>query len=451
MITNDQCRTPLDQLPRCSLLVRRCLLVVVLLLAGCAFPFRPTDPAREAPTDGAASPATPFPTPTPRAIVEAQPTPQPGALIMWTSEHGPALDAVRDIADTFSEQSGLLITVVPKSGDGLRVGILAADLAQERQPDVLWGNHEDLAGLLADGNLQSINPVGGTNRFIPATIVSATHDNQLWGQPIAARDFLLLLYNQKLIQQPPATTDELIVQSRAARGDETYGLTLPWAEARWFLAWLNGFGGAPTTPDGSEPTLNTPQMISALNLLLELYIAAPPDQIRYAGSQAYFGAGEAAMTIDGDWALADYQDLTDTLALGIAPLPRVPATGRWAAPALGGAYLMFPQTLTGEKHEQASAFAQFLAEPEQQIQIAQRFQCLPALQSVLSEPAVQENPALAAIAAQSNLALGLPPTQGFRCALRAINNNLPLLLDDMLDQEAAAEAMQQQAEQCVTQ
>ncbi|MCG8350806.1 MAG: extracellular solute-binding protein [Chloroflexales bacterium] len=427
------------------------MLVIVLLLTGCTFPSRQTDPTQEALTDVAASPGTFRPTPTPRAILEVQPTPQPGALIIWTNEHGQALDAVRDIANLFSEQSGLLLTIVPKSGDGLRVGMLVADLAQEPPPDLLWGNQEDLAGLLADGQLQSLNPVGGTSRFIPATIVNATQDNQLWGQPIAAGDFLLLLYNQSLIQRPPATTDELIVQARAARGDETYGLTMPWAEARWLLAWLNGYGGAPTTPDGRQPTLNTPQMVSALNLLLELHIAAPPDQLSYTGSQMYFGAGESALTIDGDWALADYQGLTETHTLGIAPLPRVPATGRWAAPALGGAYLMFPQTLTGAKHEQASVFAQFLAEPAQQIRIARQFKRLPVLQSVLSESVVQGNPALAAIAAQANLALGLPPTQGFRCAIRAINNNLPSLLDDTLDQEAAAEAMQQQAEQCVTQ
>lgn len=442
-------RAPLHRVLRASG-ARGIALLLALLLVACAGAPQPAAPT---PT---AAPPTPLPTvalrPTapPLATLAPQPTPQPGALLLWTTEQGDALAVVRALAAEFADRAGFPITVIARSADGLRVSMLAVSVTGEPPPDLIWGDHEDLAGLLADGQIQALGPVAGAGGFVGATVAGASADGQLWGQPITANDPLLLLYNRALTPQPPATTDELIVQARAARQNDRYGLVMAWGEARWLLAWLNGFGGAPTTPDGMQPTLDTPQMISALNLLRELWAAAPPDQRGYADGSARFRAGAVAMTVDGDWSLAAYRSVEPPLDLGIAPLPRVPATGRLAAPALGGSYLMFQRSLDGPQLEQARLFANFLADPDTQVRLARDLQRLPALRSTLAAPAVANDPALAAAALQAEAALGLPPTLGLRCALRAINAQLPALIAGQQSQEQVATAMQQSAERCVT-
>jgi maltose-binding protein MalE len=285
--------------------------------------------------------------------------------------------------------------------------------------------------------------------FLPPAVASATLDGQLWGVPLSAQDMLLLLHNRALAAQPPATTDELIVMSRAFDDSENAGLVAAWDEAYWLLAWLNGFGGTLTTPDGRQPTLNTPQMVSALNLLRELYRAAPPDQQSYASGRDLFAAGQAALAIDGTWALPAYIG-SDTLPdLGIAPLPRVPATGRRAAPPVSIAYLMLPHTLAGERLDRAQAFASYLVAPAAQERMAMTLQRLPTVREVLGIPAVTNDRVLSVAAIQAESAFGVPPTQAARCALLGINMQLEAVLEEDADQQEIAEAMQQDAKLCL--
>lgn len=399
----------------------------------------------------------PAPTATPTTLAAAmpegtptpEPTPEPEALTIWTTERDAALTLLLELAAEFDAGSAAQVEVIPKSVAGLRADLIAVELAAEPPPDLIWGDEEDLAGLLADGQLQPLDPVEDAAAFLPATITSATAEGQIWGQPLAAQDFLLLFYNRSLLAEPPRTTDQLIIQSRAIQAPGRAGIVAAWNEALWLLPWINGFGDTPTTPDGSWPALNTPAMVAALDLVRELRSAAPPDQQDYAQANARFSAGEAALAIDGAWALPDYRNLQPAVNFAVAPLPRVPATNRLAAPALGGTYLMFHRSLDGEELAQGQDFARFLVQPEVQLRIASNLQRLPALRSSLTAPAISGDAVLAAAAAQAEEAIGLPPTLALRCALSGINVQLPAFLSEQIDQQGAAAAMQQFAEACM--
>jgi maltose-binding protein MalE len=423
------------------------LLLLAGLLAACGIgqPATPTPPASPTATSLPASPtATPLPTATPAP----SPTPQPDTLTLWTDETGAALDTVRALAQDFSTQSTISTTVVAHPAGTLRVALLAAELVDEPPPDLLLSNQDTLAELLVDGQLQPVGEWADTRDSIPALVSGATHDSRLWAVPVAARHSLLLFYNQTLVQQPPTTTDGLIVQSRAFEDTNHAGLVAGWNRSRWLLAWLHGVGGALTSADG-QPSLDTPQMIAALNLHRELYMAAPSDQQSYRAGQALFAAGEVALAIDGDWALPTYEAAAP-LALGVAPMPRVPATGRIAAPPPAGIYLMVQRSLGGEELLQARAFADYLTTPAVQLRLAQTLRWLPANQAILTDPAITSDPVLAAAAIQAGETRGLPPTQAAQCALWALEADLDDLLAGNIDQEAAAAAMQQQAEWCIS-
>jgi ABC-type glycerol-3-phosphate transport system substrate-binding protein len=341
--------------------------------------------------------------------------------------------------------------VVAHSSDDLRVDVIAANLTGEPLPDLIWGNQDDLAELIIDEQLQPVDQFYQVqpDQFLPALLTGATRDGQLWGLPLAGQDSLLLLYNRALLSQPPDTTDELIVATRAFEGPDTYGIAAPWTEPRWLLAWLNGYGGSLTTSDGERPSLHTPQMVDALNLLLELQNAAPPDQQSYVESRAAFAAGQVAFMVDGAWSVPAYQSAAIAPDLGIAPMPVVPATGQRAASALRGIYLMAPASLSGTSLEQARSFATYLTTPAVQQRIAGTSGRLPALQAAMTDPAIQNDPVRAAAAAQAGAAAGIPPTRGARCALAAMQIWLDPLLVGEIDQQEAAEAMQQEAERCL--
>jgi maltose-binding protein MalE len=422
------------------------MVVVLMTLAACSLPpALSSTPAAEAPPEATSAVAPPLiRTPVPRRLPS-----RPDGLLLWTTEQGNGLELVQQIAQDAGMRAGVAITVVPKESAALRLSLLTAASITEPLPDMIWGNQDDLADLLVDGQLQPVTLPGSAETYLPAGLASATADGKIWGQPLTLQGFLLLFYNKGLVQQVPATSDELIVQSRAANVEGRAGLVMGWNEAPWLLAWLNGFGGSPVSADGTQPTLNTPQMESALNVLKELIAAAPPQESDYGRSQRLFAAGQVAYAMDGDWALPGYRAPGNNLDVGIAPLPRVPATNRSAGSVAGGSYLMFYREIDPNRLTQVQTIASYMAETDVQVRLATSLGRLPATRAALSAPALANEPVLAAAAAQAESASGLPPTRAARCALRAIDEQLPPLLAGRIDQAESLSAMQRSAEACV--
>lgn len=426
-------------------------LLALAALIACAAPPPAPAPTATAPATAAAQVA-PSPTraPTATPAPPPSPTPAPRALTLWVAEEGAALEAVRALAADFAA-GGPPLEVVARPPDGLRLSLATAAMVGDPLPDLIWADGETLAGLLADGRLQPLDAELFPDDTLPALRTAASAEGELWGLPVAADDGLLLLYNRTLVAEPPATSDALIARARAAETPDVAGLVMAWDEARWLLPWLYAFGGAPTSPDGLQVTLDTPAMTSTLNLLRELYTAAPDDGAGYGRGRRLFAQGYAALAIDGDWSLEAYRAVSDTLDLGIAPLPVVPATGRRAAPVLGGTYLMLAAGLEGEPLERARALAAFLGESATQGQLAAALGRLPARADALTqgERPWAADPALAAAASLAETAPGLPPTAAVRCALYGIDVWLPSLLRGSLPSSELPGRMQREAEACL--
>ena len=434
---------------RLSALLLLYLLVACRPAAALPTPAPVTPASTSAPRVVASSaPAAPQPTAAPAITNIPMPTPPPSALILWVVAEGLRLDAIKQLVADLRRPGDAEVVVVGKSASGLVTDIRSDALAGLPPPDLFWSSTEDLGFLQREGMLQPADDRLEASAFLPAAIEGATLDGQRWGTPLAAQGALLLLYNRALVDQPPRTTDELIVQSRARDRGDMYGLVAGWAEPRWLLAWLAGFGGAPLSADG-QPTLDTPQMQSALNLLKELRTAGPPTPSTYEAGVKLFRQGRAAFALDGDWQLDHYRVYSDTLDMGIAALPAIPATGRAAVAPLGGVYLMYGRLLVGARREQALALGVALAQSPAQARIARQIGQLPALRSALRDPAVAANPELLVAVSQAERAPGLPPTIALHCAWRAIAAELtPVLLGELAPADAARE-MQTSAEACM--
>jgi ABC-type glycerol-3-phosphate transport system substrate-binding protein len=383
----------------------------------------------------AASPSQPRPTV----------TPLPPPLDIWAHAQGAELEALRQLAEDWATQSGRAVRVAGFSADGLRAEIQVAQL-QGRAPALLYGDEQDLAAFADTGLLQAL--VAPDIALLPALELPAQREGQRLGVPILVRNGLVLFYNRKLLSAPPATTDELISVARQLTGDGRYGLVYNWPDARWLVPWLAGLGGAPLDPAGA-PQLDSPPMAQALALLQELRGAGPPPPVTYEQGVAFFRNGTAAMAIDGDWNYATYRGAPpELLDVGVAPLPLLPPTGRRAPAGGSGAYLMASQSLAPADREAAQALAAFLLGPESQRRFAQA-ERLPASLAALDDPAVQNNPLLAALALSAAESPPPPASARERCAWRAISNHLPPLLLGERDRPATQAAMQQAATQCI--
>jgi ABC-type glycerol-3-phosphate transport system substrate-binding protein len=426
---------------RCVIRAAALIGVVALLCTACAAP---------TPTPTPVSPivaATPVPTPTPSPTPPPPPTATPVArrLTILVAEPDDAQPAIAAELQQAAQIATLDITIVPRNPDGLLLSLATDQMLGLPPPDLIWANQEALVGLLADNALAPLN-VDLPLDVLPGLQAIAQTDTTLWGAPITAQDMLLLLYQPDRI--PPATTTELVTLTQAARTPERAGFVQGWGAARWLAPWLYAAGGAFTSPDGTQPTLDTPAMTATLFLLRDLYRAAPRNGDSYARGQRLLAQGLAAYAIDGDWAWSTYQTISDTFQIGIAPLPTF--AGAPARPLIGGSLLMRHRDGKATTDD-ITALLAVLYQPEVQLRLSAALGRLPALGSLLSDPSIQSNPRRAVAAAHAATAPGLPPTPAARCAVFGIESYLYNATTAELPLNDIPAKMQQAALTCLNQ
>ncbi|WP_298403451.1 extracellular solute-binding protein [uncultured Chloroflexus sp.] len=391
--------------------------VAALICAACAAPVPAPTPA---PTATAAPTVPPAPTATAMPTATPIPTATPAArqLTIWVAEPADAQAAIAAELQPAAQASDIQLTIIPRDPDGLLLSLATDRLLGLPPPDLIWADQEALVGLLADNALAPLS-IELPADLLPGLRTIASSDNMLWGAPVMAQDMLLLLY--QLDRTPPATAVDLVAASRAARTPERAGLVQGWGAARWLAPWFYAAGGAFTTPDGAEPTLDTPAMTDAITLLRDLYQAAPRNGDSYARGQRLLAQGFAAYAIDGDWAWPTYRAISDTFQIGIAPLPAF--NGNPARPLIGGS--LFMRHRDGQATQaDVVAIVHILYRPDVQLRLSAALGRLPARRELLADSSIQTDPARAAAATQAATAPGLPPTPAARCAIFGVESYL---------------------------
>ncbi len=432
---------------RCVIRAAALIGVVALVCTACAVPVPLATPIPVSPTVTATSTSVPAPTLMPSPTTTPIPTATPVArrLTILVAEPDDAQPAIAAELQQAAQIATLDITIVPRNPDGLLLSLATDQMLGLPPPDLIWANQEALVGLLADNALAPLN-VDLPLDVLPGLQAIAQTDTTLWGAPITAQDMLLLLYQPDRI--PPATTTELVTLTQAARTPERAGFVQGWGAARWLAPWLYAAGGAFTTPDGTQPTLDTPAMTATLTLLRDLYRAAPRNGDSYAHGQRLLVQGMAAYAIDGDWAWSTYQTISDTFQIGIAPLPTF--AGAPARPLIGGSLLMRHRDGQATTDD-ITALLTVLYQPEVQLRLSEALGRLPVHRTLLTDPSIQSDPRRTVAAMHAATAPGLPPTPAARCAVFGIESYLYSATTGDLPLNDIPAKMQQAALACLRQ
>ena len=254
----------------------------------------------------------------------AQETP----VTMWLDITGGSETAdciVANAIDPFNEQSETVNVEATLQANNWQAAQTA--LAGGAGPDVVGTPGPSFAVQLANaGQLVPLDEFatqyGWGERFVPWALDLGKVDGQLFSVP-SEIETLVLYYNRTLFEengwQPPETMDDLM--TLAAQIDEA-GI-IPFAHANaewrptneWFVGeFLNHIGGPQKVYEaltGATPWTD-PAFVDAINRLTEMqqngWFMGGLDRYYTATSDerlAAFGAGEAAMNIEGSWFLQD--------------------------------------------------------------------------------------------------------------------------------------------------
>ena len=277
-----------------------------------------------------------------------------GELTLWVPENYPE-HVNRWVAKYQQANTDVKINIVSVSSAEF-VDLWKISVAAGEGPDLLLHDNPFMFPEWAHSGLMlPLDDLlaGKLDGFSSTALTNLGVDGKLYGVPYISYS-LALFYNKKLVSNPPKTMDELASLVRQ-------GKKISLQQSAYFMfSFFTAFSGEVVDRNGRCIADQNSGFVEGLEYLQALARNGAMLSPDYAAVADSFRNGQAAMTINGAWMLADYKD---TLGedLGVALIPRGSAT---AAPVVGSsAFFVNPNSRSPQL---AVDLALFLAGPEAQ-------------------------------------------------------------------------------------
>lgn len=263
---------------------------------------------------------------------------------------------------------------------------------------------------------------------------------------------LMLIYNKKLIAQPPRDTDELIAMGQRLTIKKNgkiiqYGLVFNYTEPFFFVPWLDGFGEH-FISDKATPQLNTRAARQAFQFILDLRdkYKIIPKECDYEMANALFKENKAAMIINGDWSWGDYKEAR--VDFGIARLPLVSSTGLWPAPLVGTTgYSLNVNFKTPRHREAAIRLLKYLTSPQVQLIFTKAVSSLPSSLEARQADVVKNSDLLKTAATIMEVGKPMPVVPEVRAIWDSLRAQYQGILGGNISPDEAARKSQLMAEE----
>jgi arabinogalactan oligomer/maltooligosaccharide transport system substrate-binding protein len=262
-------------------------------------------------------------------------------------------------------------------------------------PDLVIGDAFWIPDLADEG---LIEPYGKENGMAMSELgrEAVTYNDQIYGLPFFVRPYALY-YNQSMVDQPPATIEELVIE---VSGGNTAAFIPRFREAYW---GIEAFGADLFDEDGNLDLVDS----GFLPWLRWLGAAQnEPGLIMNVDDQRLeelFSAGEIAYYIAEPYKINRLQEaLGDDLAVTI--LPSGPFGG--AGPLLNTEAILFFSYSSAQQAEMVRILGEFLANPQQSVQFMRELNKVPAHPRVSIDSRLY--PAVTGFSRQARTAVTIP-------------------------------------------
>lgn len=441
------------------------LIVLSLLLAGCAGPAQtpPADtPAAEAPADTPAAEA-PVDTPVSPGEVAAgvcSPAAEGQSIEMWSPLTGPDGDEMTALANRFSQENELGITVQHVAQPEY-MQKLNASAAANQLPAMTVVRAINTGELVERNVLKPMNAdfmaVFGSdfaNEFPEMVWEAGEYNGQHYTIPLDIHA-LVMYYNKDMFQeagvpepgQEPMSREEFeaALEQLAASGVQPIAIGNAFQGATLFQSFIRQFGGSLTNEEGTQATYNSEAGVRALEYVNELKQKYSPEISGAGDPEAnVFKQGRAAIVIHGPWHISDMERLP---FVGFAPFPQVgeqPAV--WA-----GSHQLGLTTDDPAQQAAAACWVEWLSRNSMEWAKAGQ---IPARNSEREDPQLVDVAApISAIVESAEYAVMLPPVPELEGALWGEFGPVvdAVLLGETTDIQAALEQANARSQQIIDQ
>lgn len=262
--------------------------------------------------------------------------------------------AMQKLANCYMQKTGISITVEHANPGDDMAAIYSDRAAAGNAPDLMLWAHDRVGQWVEEGYLAPISPRKRMFNSVPvATWEGGKYKGEYYGFPIAIESSALI-YNKALINQPPASFEEI---AELDLGDVK---AIEWDYKNTYFTWglLAANGGYPflQTDNGWDATdigVNNEGAVTGLGMVKSLVENGALDAgANYGTMNDGFLSGSVAMIINGPWSWPAYEEAG--IDIGIAPLPSV--AGENGKPFSG--IMMYLVSSQSPYQQQAESFVQ---------------------------------------------------------------------------------------------
>lgn len=347
---------------------------------------------------------------------------------------------------------GVKVIQLYKETEEMRSGFIVAAIGGQG-PDLIYGPSDQV------GPFAEMKIIKQLDKIFPREYISTFNndalikiDGKLWQLADKLGNHLTLVYNKKLITTPPKTDIELIEVGKNLTKDlngdgkiDQYGLVWNYTEPYFFIPFLTGYGGW-VIDSLNNPTLNTPQILKALQFIGDLRDKHKiiPNEADYDIADILFKEGKAAMLINGDWSWSSYGNAG--IDYGIAVLPMIAETGLHAKPMVAPKGFSINQNVDDAKIDKVKNLLQFLMSDENQLATALEVKTYPSKKALYENEKLLADPILSISQEQIRNGIPLPIVTEMRAIWDAMRPSYQAVLGGAITAKDAAAKMQSDAE-----
>ena len=378
-----------------------------------------------------------------------------GDLVVWNTMRPEGRALLDSLLIQFGQTHGVRCSQIYYEPEELRSNYQIASLGGSG-PDLVYGPG-DQVGPFSEmeliASLEDLLPSSFLEAFSPEGLVwRKGHLYQISDQ---VGNHLHLVYNKALVPHPPQDTDAMIEIARGLTRDEDgdgrmdyYGLAWNFEEPFFFVPFLGGFGGW-VMDESAHPTLDSPATVAAFQFMYDLKFThrVLPSESDYDTADALFKEGRAAMIINGPWSWASY--LNKGIDMGLALIPKVSATGRWATPMVSTLGYSVNVNLHGERLELVLQLLQYLTSDGAQRVYARAMRTIPSRPEVLKDPVLAADELIRVSAEQAAVGRPMPVDPELRAVWDALRPNYQSVLNGTKTPAQAARDAQSAAEKMI--
>lgn len=333
-----------------------------------------------------------------------------GNIVVWHNWQGSYLQGKQAIFNDYMNLHPKVKITLVHQDDVIAKSIQA--VKTNNGPDIIDYADDNL------GKLASSNVVIPLDQYISSDFVNSTYskpaaeavtfNNHIYGLPETV-EAITFMFNKKLItvDQLPKTTDDMLTFEKTYEQQHPgqYGIVWDINNSYDAAPFFYGYGATYVTPDGVAH-LDTPQALAATTFLGK-FNAYLPKQINYDIASSLFTEGKAPVIINGPWSYEDYAKKAG-IDVGFAPLPTISGTTTPAKPFVGVKSLWV--TKNAKNPALAADILKYFTSKDEQLKMVATTGEIPANLAADNDPAVVNNNAISAYAAQAKLGVALPNT-----------------------------------------